>query len=163
MLAVDPDSYQIVLMSAVGSAREVQELAKILAPKGGPYSLTVSPGPMPYDCNWKACKMTRDPVGYHVRFHRLMPTHCQAMLVSKRPGLLLTNDEEELWQSVTSDAYTTPLLRSWMPYVKKQLTSRGFLRSARVFGCKPLLLELSTPQLDDVVSEGIKSGELEIS
>lgn len=104
--------------------------------------------------------MRADPEGYNVYHHRLSRYDVQAMMISRRPGLLTTIDDESLWQVLKGDLYTTPLLRHWMPWIRRHLKDTNGLRPLPGFGCEPGLLTVSQEDLDNTVAHGIQQGRL---
>src|SRR5260370_3349795 len=67
------------------------------------------------------------PDGYRTESHRLQYGLAHALFVTRVPGFLKSISEEALWQELTSTRYTTPILRSWMPWGTQQLQDRQLL------------------------------------
>jgi len=107
-------------------------------------------------------------VGYHTRFRRSDGGYaCQRhylgyatwhyVLLSKRKGFLPSLHDESLWQELQTDRYTTPILREWMPELRKDLLQRGYLEKASCVGCDCGVLTLPPEKLDEVVQDGLRT------
>lgn len=110
--------------------------------------------------------LKRDGAGYRSYSQPLGLGTWHMALVSKRPGLMLSADEESVWRELSGPRFTTPILRSWMPYLLGKLTE-GYrdaagIRNADAWGCKPGVLAVTNETLDDYVTEGLKSGTITI-
>lgn len=110
----------------------------------------------------------RDGDGYR-SYSKPLGLHTWHMvLVSKRPGLMLSMDDESIWQELTSARYTTPILRKWMPYILEKLKEYDYRLGGRgivdadCWGCKPGVLTCTDEYLDAIVTEGLKNGALTI-
>ena len=100
------------------------------------------------------------PDGYRTESHRLSYGLAHALFVTRTPGFLKSISEEALWQELTSTRFTTPILRSWMPWVTRQLQERELLVEADAYRCRCGVLQATTADLDGIVSDGIKEGRL---
>ena len=76
--------------------------------------------------------------------------------------LMLDYSEDSLWAVLRSDKFTTPILRSWVPAIRKHLLDQRKLQPLTAWGCSPGIFVASDKTLDDVVCGGVLSGELEI-
>jgi hypothetical protein len=72
------------------------------------------------------------PDGYSTETHRLQYGLAHALFTTRTPGFLKSISEESLWQELNSPRFTTPLLRSWMPWVTRELMERNLLVEAEV-------------------------------
>lgn len=97
------------------------------------------------------CAMHRLPYNY---------IHCTARLKDER--LLPTLSEQSLWQYLNGPRFTTPLLRTWTPWLRQALRHEGYLVPLYAFQCQPGILTLSDEQLDATVTRGVNSGFLAI-
>lgn len=98
-----------------------------------------------------ACSRTKLPHGWvHVVGH------------AKDPRLLLCLNDEELWRVLSGPAFTTPVLRAWVPWIRSELERRLLLLPMFNFGCEVAKHLCDQEQLDDLVSNGVKSGSLVI-
>jgi hypothetical protein len=100
--------------------------------------------------------------GYTTETHKLQYGMSHALFVTRSPGFLTSISEEALWQELTSTRFTTPLLRSWMPWLTERLVDHELLVEAYGFQCRCGVLQTTTDDLDDLVSEGLREGPLVI-
>jgi hypothetical protein len=51
------------------------------------------------------------------------------MFECRRQGLLINDSDEARWQELKQERFTTPLLRGWLPHIRKELeVSNPFAR-----------------------------------
>lgn len=79
------------------------------------------------------------------------------------PELLLDTSDAGLWARLSSDAFTTPLLREWLPYLRDEITERGAILPLDGWGHPVSRLTLTDGVLDDIVRDGLRSGAIAIS
>jgi hypothetical protein len=101
--------------------------------------------------------------GYAMYTHKLDYGLAHAMLFTRMPGFMRVVNEPALWQELNDTRFTTPILRSWMPYITEKLKARDLLEDAEAFNVSCGVLNATTADLDDIVSGGIKAGELRLS
>jgi hypothetical protein len=101
--------------------------------------------------------------GYQLHTHKLGYGMIHALFLTRMPGFMKVVTPESLWQELNKERYTTPIIRSWMPYIETRLRDQEYLEDAHVFNCKCGVLSALTKHLDEIVCEGIKSGELLIT
>jgi hypothetical protein len=101
--------------------------------------------------------------GYFVHNHKLGHGLAHCVLVTRTPGFMMIVNEETLWQELNTSRFTTPLLREWVPYLANQLRQIGRLRNALTYNCQCGVLSVSTRKLDEIVVQGLVSGEITIS
>jgi hypothetical protein len=101
---------------------------------------------------------------YNIRRHRLEYGLLQATLWLKQPQFLPAYSEEALWRRLSSDEFTTPVLREWVPWLGQAMIAHDppLLRFDTAFQCKPAHLILSPHTLDNLVELGIQKGQLTI-
>lgn len=85
-----------------------------------------------------------------------------AAWLAKDPNFLPSVDPESLWKALNRPEYTTPLLREWLPYVTGRLVEARGLKYLWGQGTRCGLLTATVKQLDQAVSEGLRSGALAI-
>lgn len=100
--------------------------------------------------------------GYRTSYHRLGCQTWHMVAVAKRPGLILPVSEELVWQELSSERYTTPILRSWVGPLIEWLTEHNHYRGLQSFGIRAALLACGTGVLDYAVSELLKQGKIKI-
>jgi len=106
--------------------------------------------------------MERHPSGYHVFTARLAPGAIHLVAIACVEGLLTDISDAALWRELNSERYTTPLLRSWIPWLRQKLSHEELLVAADGFGCSAGLLLCTQEQLDEAVSQGVREGHLKM-
>lgn len=106
--------------------------------------------------------MPKDGDGFSTSTHRLPYGIAHAFFLSRHEGFLIALDEANLWQELSSNAFTTPLLREWTPWITKRLTDDDLLREAKCHNCSCGMYQFTNLQLDAIVSDGLKKGDLKI-
>jgi hypothetical protein len=64
-------------------------------------------------------------VSYGAAVARLAPGVVHLVAVAKIPGLMPNLSEDHLWAELSGPRYTTPLLRSWIPWLKQAMVGSG--------------------------------------
>jgi hypothetical protein len=117
--------------------------------------------------------------GYEVYRHPLGFGSRHYLFVSRNPAFLLVASDEALWRELKSERFTTPLLRDWMPYIRRELERRHLIVECHAYpyeavgegklGVPGLDLPLSccclcatSKDIDTIVVEGLKTGAIEI-
>src|SRR5262249_50402247 len=67
------------------------------------------------------------PVGYRVEAHRRGFGSIHAVFTSRQHGFLPNDSHDALWQELKKDRFTTPMLRGWLPYIRKELELKSLL------------------------------------
>lgn len=147
----------MMLTSVVGPGTSLKALHAALACQGAVVLYPDVPGPPNASC------LIYDSAGYDRHLCKIAPGTFQMMLVSRSLGFMPTLNPAALWSILTSEAYTTPLLKSWLSWVHKELLERELLLPLRCFGCQCGWLKATTDDLDGVVSDGLKRKELVIA
>jgi hypothetical protein len=155
-LACDPEQH-ITILSVAGPETAVKSLAATLYSDARvKFETDVPPTFGRYSAP------TRHPDGYKIHRHRMDFNTWHILAVAKVEGLLPVLSEESLWQELRSDRYTTPLLRSWVPWLMEQLLESRALVQLEQVGCNAGLLRASDDVLDKLVSQGLQQGTLRI-
>jgi hypothetical protein len=103
--------------------------------------------------------LAKDGCGYRTYKHLLSPGLWHFLWVSKDPRLLVAG-KEALGQALLGDPFTTPVLPEWVPYLETALEQESLLTALSGEGCTSAYLTASTEELDQIVSDGIRSGML---
>jgi hypothetical protein len=85
-----------------------------------------------------------------------------SLAVARLPGLICKLTDASLWNELTRQAFTTPLLPKWMPWLRAELERQECLRPLHSFQCAGAVLNLTTEALDEIVSEGLRWRKLKI-
>lgn len=101
--------------------------------------------------------------GYHVYRHRLGYNSWHFLCVARCAGLLPGLSEAALWRELSSDRYTTPVLRSWTPWLMEQLEQKELLKRLACFNCHAGILVADTNDLDQIVTAGLSNQHLHVS
>jgi hypothetical protein len=147
-----------MLLSAAGPETSVKALAAVLRSDARVrfYPELESPfyryyGPM------------RHPAGYTVQRAKLDSNTWHVLCAARVEGLLPVLSEEALWQELRGERFTTPLLRSWVPWLLQRMLERGGLVWLEQVGCEAGLLLAGTETVDELVAEGINQGHLRLT
>ena len=101
-------------------------------------------------------------VGYVTKMARLDRGCYHLVAVSKLPGIILNISEDRLWEVLTGDGFSTPLLRSWMPNIMEKLKENCCLEVSEGFQAAVALLDVQPEGLDFLVSSCVKEGLLKL-
>ncbi len=150
-LAAEPGNHTLLLASVVGASSQVQSFAAMLQS-----NVRAS-----FALGYK--HIPKFDGGYDCHKHKLGYGTWHLLAIARRPGLMLDASDAALWRELRSERYTTPVLKSWLPYLRTKLTAAELLTTPEQKGCNLCLLEAETAELDGIVSEGVKCGELLIA
>jgi hypothetical protein len=104
------------------------------------------------------------PASYTASVARLAPGVVHLVALARVPGLMPCLSDDHLWTELSSPRYTTPLLRSWIGWIKRKLLERGQLAMADGYGEQGAgVLTIEPDELDEVVSEGVRFGYLRMT
>ena len=101
--------------------------------------------------------------GYRGDAHRLGFGMLHAIFTGRQPGFLLDDSDDALWQELKQERFTTPLLRSWLPHVRKQLEVKNLLQRCHTFDCHACVLTAMSADLDSIVESGLKDGLITVA
>jgi hypothetical protein len=98
------------------------------------------------------------PGGYLLDSHRLGFGSVHALFTCRQDGFLPNDSDDALWQELKQERFTTPLLRGWLPYIRKQLELSEWLSRCYTFDCTCSVLTATSADLDAIVEYGLKNG-----
>jgi tape measure domain-containing protein len=153
---------EILLLSLAGPESAVKAVAASLQSNNNraEYSVRCTIG----DSDLTRCNLGKGTAGYKVHRNKLSCGNWwQILLLSTAAGFMPVLTEVTLWRELQSERFTTPLLREWMSWILQELKRRKLLFDLQGFGCQAGYLVAETGQLDELVSEGIKSGALKVN
>lgn len=157
--ALDYRTKVICVLSAAGNERTISRLRAVLQ-SNVKVQMKLSDMPSPF---WRYdYKPIRFDGGYTIYKTKLDYNQWHILAVAKGKGLLPAVSDEALWQELRSERYTTPVLRPWVPWLQEQMLEVEHLGRLDCFQCDAAWLDISHGELDDLVSEGIKHGALEV-
>lgn len=151
---------EIMLLSVAGPETSVKALTAGLRSSGRDQqrvSYTAAVGSI------NANQLVRCPEGYRIYRTKLEYGLWHVLCVARRDGFLPVLNEETVWQLLQKEPFTTPLLRSWAPWLYREMTEREAVIELTQHGCHAGLLQADNDLLDTLVSEGIRRGHLSIN
>ncbi len=163
-------SNELLMVSLVADTHRIKQIRAALVPdKGGKSKVTANAGGVKTkqlsEEDWykrSPGRLNASGDGYYVHVHKLGFGLAHALLVSKTPGFLMTVSEESLWQQLNTTKFSTPLLREWAPFLERKLREICRLEDAHCYGCHCGILSATTSLLDELVVDGLTSGEIAI-
>jgi hypothetical protein len=102
------------------------------------------------------------PGGYRIDAHRLGFGSNHALFTCRQQGFLPNGSDDALWQELKQERFTTPLLRGWLPYVRKELELKSLLARCHTLECTCCMLTATSADLDSIVEAGLKNGLIAI-
>lgn len=155
-LALD-DSRRVLTLSAAIQGGTIAKALRAALADAGKAEFILDGGGMPKQAY-------RHETGYRVAITRLGYDLYHCVALANVEGLIPRWGPEGLWTEMMSERYTTPLLRSWLPWLFDRVggnednvpTNQRYCSEAR-------LLKLEPAALDDLVSQGLRDGDLFIS
>jgi hypothetical protein len=100
------------------------------------------------------------PVSYGAAIAKLAPGVIHLVALAKIPGLMPNMSDDHLWTELSGPRYTTPLLRSWIPWLKQAMTEGGGIVVAEGLASTVGVLKTEPDDLDALVMQGVKEGHL---
>jgi len=100
--------------------------------------------------------------GYRIDAHRLGFGSIHALFTCRQQGFLPNDSDDALWQELKQERFTTPVLRGWLPYVRKELELKSLLARCYTLDCTCCVLSATSTDLDSIVEFGLKKGSIEI-
>jgi hypothetical protein len=102
------------------------------------------------------------PGGYRIDAHRLGFGSIHALFTCRQQGFLSNDSDDALWQELKQERFTTPMLRGWLPYIRKELELKSLLSRCYTLDCTCCVLTATTAALDSIVESGIKNRSISI-
>jgi hypothetical protein len=102
------------------------------------------------------------PGGYRIDAHRLGFGSIHTLFTCRQQGFLPNDSDDALWQELKQERFTTPLLRGWLPHVRKELELQSLLTRSHTLECTCCILTATSADLDSIVEFGIKNGVIAI-
>ena len=78
-------------------------------------------------------------------------------------GLPAQRERRPLWQELKQERFTTPLLRGWLPHIRKELELKSLLTRCHTLDCTCCILAATSIDLDSIVEFGLKNGSIVIT
>jgi hypothetical protein len=102
------------------------------------------------------------PSGFRIDAHKLGFGSIHALFTCRQQGFLPNDSDDALWQELKQERFTTPLLRGWLPYVRKELELKNLLARCHTLDCTCCILTATSADLDSIVESGLKNGLISI-
>ena len=100
------------------------------------------------------------PVSYSAAVAKLAPGVIHLVALARIPGLMPNMSDDHLWAELSGPSYTTPLLRSWVPWLKEAMTTGNGIVVANGFEATVGVLRTEPEALDEIVSQGVRDRHL---
>ena len=107
-------------------------------------------------------RLTKCPAGYRIYRTKLAYGLWHVLCLAKREGFLPVVSDETVWQLLQSHRFTTPVLRSWIPWLCQEMKRKGAFVELTRSGCEAGLILADNETLDKMVGEGVRKGHLVI-
>jgi hypothetical protein len=159
---------QVLILGLVDYGNKIRAIRALLNSAAGRVTIECTGGKArkPSDADWygprSPGRLTAGNDGYKLYVHKLEYGLVHALFVSKEPGFLPILTPEALWEELNDTRFTTPILREWMPYLEARLREKSLLEEAWCFRCNAGWLSASSHNLDQIVSEGLQTGQISI-
>jgi hypothetical protein len=85
-----------------------------------------------------------------------------AIFTCRQQRFLPNDSDDALWQELKQDRFTTPLLRGWLSYVRKELELKSLLARCHTLDCTCCILTATSADMDSIVESGLKNGLISI-
>ena len=102
------------------------------------------------------------PSGYRIDARRLGFGSIHALFTCHQQGFLPNDTDDVLWQELKHERFTTPMLRGWLPFIRKELELKGKLSGCYTLDCTCCILTATSADLDTIVESGLKHGLIAI-
>jgi hypothetical protein len=100
--------------------------------------------------------------GYRIDSHRLGFGSIHALFFSRQQGFLPNESDDALWQELKHERFNTPLLRGWLPYIRKELELSNLLSRCHTLECTCGMLSATSADLDSMIESGLRNGLISI-
>ena len=154
MMAVDDRSSELQLLSCVGAGVAIRALAAALRTKA----------PVEISARHVCGNMIGTVDQYRFRYAKLALDDWHLLAINADPRLMLESSDAALWQLLSSDEFTTPLMYHWVPWIRDVMMHQT--RTLRLLelthNCRPLRCMATDKHLDEIVKYGLKEGHLSL-
>jgi hypothetical protein len=96
------------------------------------------------------------PSGYRIDAHRLGFGSIHALFTCRQQGFLPNDSDDALWHELKQERFTTPMLRGWLPYIRKEFELKSLLARYYTLDCTCCILTVNSADLDSIVESGLK-------
>jgi hypothetical protein len=85
-----------------------------------------------------------------------------ALFTCRQQGFLPNDSDDALWQELKLERFTTPLLRGWLPHVRKELELKTLLAGCYALDFTCCVLTVASADVDPIIESGLKHGLISI-
>ncbi len=97
------------------------------------------------------------PGGYRIDAHRLGFGSIHAFFTCRQQGFLPNDSDDALWQELKQERFTTPLLRGWLLYIRRELERKSLFTRCHTLDCTCCILSATSADLDSIVEFWLKN------
>ena len=99
-------------------------------------------------------------VKYTASVSKLAPGAIHLVAVARDVGLMCNLSDDHLFAELNGPRYTTPILRHWIGWIKRRMIESGGIVMCEGHQSQAGILTTTPEHLDEMVSEGVRSGFL---
>jgi hypothetical protein len=99
---------------------------------------------------------------WSVSDHRIGFGSIHALFTCRHQGFLPNDSDDALWHALKQERFTTPLLRVWLPYVRKVLELKNLLARCHTLDCTCSIRTATSADPDSIIEFGLKNGLIAI-
>ena len=99
---------------------------------------------------------------YTIKKHHIGYDVWHVVAMAKDPKLMLAATPGAVWNAISSDRFTTPVLESWSPGLLRRMKADRLLDELQTYNCQASLLDCEDYQLDEIVTDMVGRGKLVI-
>ena len=99
-------------------------------------------------------------VAYQASVAKLAPGAIHLVAVAKIPGLMPCLDDAHLWTELSGPRYNTPILKPWVGWIKRKMIESDGILIAEGHNAQVGILTTKQEELDEIVSQGVRTGYL---
>jgi len=151
----------LLLLSATGPDTAVKSVRATLYQPGIDAQFLLD-GETRHEMLKARCTFDGKPVSYNAAVSKLAPGVIHLVAVAMIPGLMPNMSDDHLWTELSSPRYTTPLLRRWIPWLKRSMVKDGNIVVGQSVAANVGVLKTEPDELDAIVASGVKKGHLKL-
>jgi hypothetical protein len=102
------------------------------------------------------------PVAWQASVAKLASGAVHLVAVARIPGMMSNIGDAHLFAELNSPRYSTPLLRSWVGWLKRSMIENGQIVMCDGYESTAGILQIESDELDELISRGVRSGYLKV-
>jgi hypothetical protein len=101
---------------------------------------------------------------YRFRYAKLALDDWHLLAINADPRLMIESSDAALWQLLSSDEFTTPLMYHWVPWIRDVMLheSCALRPMSLTHNCRPMRCIATDKHLDEIVKYGLQNGHLSL-